>query len=143
MRQSLLLVALAAPLTIAATDGLAEPGPQPGIGGELGELGCSRSRSQPAASDGSANLAGAHFLRLAQAVFTFDLATGGLQRSLAEVSGAQDAMKDELDSLSGLSEEEELRLQLVMDRLAKFMNTLSNVTKRNSDTQNAIVQNFK
>ena len=83
------------------------------------------------------------FLRLAQAVFTFDLATGGLQRSLAEVSGAQDAMKDELDSLSGLSEEEELRLQLVMDRLAKFMNTLSNVTKRISDTQNAIVQNFK
>jgi len=52
-------------------------------------------------------------------------------------------MKDELDSLSGLSEEEELRLQLVMDRLAKFMNTLSNVTKRISDTQNAIVQNFK
>lgn len=47
------------------------------------------------------------------------------------------------DGLSELGETEQLRLQAAMDRLSKFEQTLSNILKKMSDTQNAITQNLK
>ena len=42
-----------------------------------------------------------------------------------------------------LSEMEQLRLQMAMDRLAKMMSTLSNILKKISDTASQITQNLK
>jgi hypothetical protein len=36
-----------------------------------------------------------------------------------------------------------MRLQMLMDRVSKFMSTLSNIMKKLADTQAAIVQNLK
>ena len=42
-----------------------------------------------------------------------------------------------------LSEMEQLRLQMAMDRLAKMMSTLSNILKKMADTASQITQNLK
>jgi hypothetical protein len=47
------------------------------------------------------------------------------------------------DSLSELSEMDQLRLQIAMDRLSKMMSTLSNILKKLSDTASQITQNLK
>lgn len=52
-------------------------------------------------------------------------------------------IKSKLDSLSEMGEMESLRLQMYIDRMSKMMSTLSNLMKKISDTQNAIIQNLK
>jgi hypothetical protein len=47
------------------------------------------------------------------------------------------------DSLAELSAVEQLRLQMAMDRLNKFMQTLSNIEKKSADSDTAIIQNMK
>ena len=42
-----------------------------------------------------------------------------------------------------LSEEMQMRLQMIMDRRAKFLEALSNIMKKQSDTAAAIVANLK
>src|SRR5262249_44918493 len=65
-------------------------------------------------------------------------------RATAEIRQADlDAIRDNLDSMSEMGETESLRLQMAMDRLSKFMSTLSNVEKRISSTSQQIVQNLK
>jgi len=49
----------------------------------------------------------------------------------------------ELLEKSELSEMEQLRLQMAMDRLAKMMSTLSNILKKMADTAGQITQNLK
>ncbi len=49
----------------------------------------------------------------------------------------------ELLEKSELSEMEQLRLQMAMDRLAKMMSTLSNILKKIADTASQITQNLK
>jgi hypothetical protein len=49
----------------------------------------------------------------------------------------------ELDALSELGEMESLRLQMAMDRLSKFIATLSNLLKKVADTEQALVGNIK
>ena len=56
---------------------------------------------------------------------------------------ATDKAKNDLDSMSELAEMESLRLQMAMDRRSKFMEALSNIMKKMSDTDSAIVQNLK
>jgi hypothetical protein len=51
--------------------------------------------------------------------------------------------KQLIDSLSELSEMDQLRLQMAMDRLSKMMSTLSNILKKMSDTASQITQNLK
>ena len=46
-------------------------------------------------------------------------------------------------SLIDASESESLRLQLAMDRESKFIETLSNLLKKMSDTSQGIVENLK
>src|SRR6266436_834006 len=52
-------------------------------------------------------------------------------------------LKNELDSMSEMSEMESLRLQMAMDRRSKLMTALSNILKKISDTQSAIITNLK
>jgi putative addiction module CopG family antidote len=65
---------------------------------------------------------------------------------IADVStleSIRDDFIDKLDSLSELSEMDSLRLQMMMDRRSKFISTLSNMMKKISTTQDALVQNLK
>jgi hypothetical protein len=48
-----------------------------------------------------------------------------------------------LDSMSEMGETESLRLQMIMDRQQKLMQTISNLMKKQSDTASAIVSNLK
>lgn len=62
---------------------------------------------------------------------------------LARLEAIQNDLKSRLDGMSELSEMTSLRLQMMMDRRSKFIATLSNIMKKISDTQAAIVQNLK
>ena len=62
------------------------------------------------------------------------LVAAGLHRELTDLLG---------DGLSELGEMEQLRLQMVMDRISKMMSTLSNILKKLADTQSAIAQNLR
>jgi seryl-tRNA synthetase len=66
-----------------------------------------------------------------------------LETTAAELDQAIDEVKAELDSLSELGETESLRLQMAMDRMSKFMSTLSNILKKSSETSGEITQNLK
>jgi uncharacterized protein YdiU (UPF0061 family) len=52
-------------------------------------------------------------------------------------------LQDQLDSMNDLSELEQMRLQELMDRRAKALETISNLVKKESDTQEAIIDNLK
>jgi hypothetical protein len=64
-------------------------------------------------------------------------------RQTMDSTQSKDMVKNKLDSLSEMGQMESLRLQMAMDRLSKFMQTLSNLLKKQSDTASAIVQNLK
>ncbi len=55
----------------------------------------------------------------------------------------RDDLRDRLDNLSEMSEMDSLRLQMTMDRRSKFMQTLSNLLKKISETSQSITQNLK
>ena len=63
--------------------------------------------------------------------------------SRAEIAAARDRLKSELDSMSEMSEMDSMRLQMAMDRLSKAMSALSNVLKKASETDQAIITNIK
>ena len=65
-----------------------------------------------------------------------DLAAG-------EAAAIRDDVTDQLDALSELSELTSLRLQMAMDRRSKFIEALSNLLKKISDTEDSIVTNLK
>ena len=80
-------------------------------------------------------------------------ATAGLRRPVRlqvpsnptykQLQSVRDDLKNQLDSMSEMGEEESLRLQMAMDRMSKLMQTLSNIEKKISDTSQGIVQNLK
>lgn len=47
------------------------------------------------------------------------------------------------DSLSGMSEQQQLQLQMMMDRRQKLLETLSNLLKKAAETEQTITQNLK
>jgi hypothetical protein len=63
--------------------------------------------------------------------------------SKSQLDAVVDAVKNDLDSMSELSEMESLRLQMAMDRRSKMMSTLSNLLKKISDTGDGLTQNLK
>ncbi|MCC6810610.1 MAG: hypothetical protein IT381_24480 [Deltaproteobacteria bacterium] len=63
--------------------------------------------------------------------------------SLRQLDAEIDAWKGKMDSTGDLSDELSLKLQATMDRRKKFLETLSNVMKKLSDTGQAITQNLK
>ena len=53
------------------------------------------------------------------------------------------AMEGNKDSLSEMSEQDQMRLQLAMDRYSKLLSTLSNMMQKQSDASSAILGNMK
>jgi Arc/MetJ-type ribon-helix-helix transcriptional regulator len=59
------------------------------------------------------------------------------------IESIRDELRDKLDSMSEMGEMESMRLQMIMDRRSKLLETLSNILKKISDTQKSITQNLK
>lgn len=72
--------------------------------------------------------------------YTLDQYISGRATSFAD---AQQELQNQLDSMSELSETEELRLQMMMDRRAKAIEELSNLLKKESETKSSIIGNLK
>jgi hypothetical protein len=74
-------------------------------------------------------------------------AAASLKPTPSMPKSAIDAVARELekraDSLSDMSEMTQLRLQMLMDRLSKFTETLSNLLKKIEATSDGVVQNMK
>ena len=60
---------------------------------------------------------------------------------LDNVSGG--TKKSNLDSNSDMGETESFRLQMYMDKKSKYLETLSNIGQKASQTSSAIIQNIK
>jgi hypothetical protein len=61
----------------------------------------------------------------------------------AQLQDLQKQTSSGLDSLSDMSQQQQLRLQMAMDRQSKFYEAISNIMKSTSDTQSSILQNLK
>jgi putative addiction module CopG family antidote len=71
-----------------------------------------------------------------------DLAGEKITR-LSQLDCAAAELQDKLDSLSEMSDMLSLRLQMLMDRRAKMMETLSNIMKKMGETAETLVGNMK
>lgn len=60
-----------------------------------------------------------------------------------DLKSIQSNLQGSLDSMNEMSEMTSMRLQMAMDRRSKFVEALSNILKKMSDTSDAIVQNLK
>lgn len=56
---------------------------------------------------------------------------------------ANSVIAGQLDSFSDMAEQMQLRFQMAMDRRSKFIEALSNLMKKQSDTASAIISNLK
>jgi hypothetical protein len=63
--------------------------------------------------------------------------------SITELDNVKKTVKNKLDSMSEMGETESLRLRMAMDRLSKFMSTISNLMKKISGTEDGIIKNLK
>lgn len=63
--------------------------------------------------------------------------------SPAELEKYTEDMEKDLDSLGGLSEELSLKMQILTERRAKIIQTLSSILKKISQTSDAIISNIK
>ena len=70
-------------------------------------------------------------------------AAGAEAGDAASIRLANDVAAGQLQGLSDVTQEMQLRLQMIMDRRARFLETLSNIMKKQSDTAAAIVANLK
>lgn len=66
-----------------------------------------------------------------------------LQKEFDALLKQQAELKNKLVAMSEISETSALRLQMMMDRRAKFLETLSNLMKKMSSTSDSIIQNLK
>jgi hypothetical protein len=60
-----------------------------------------------------------------------------------DVANSQAALQNDLDSDNEISEMAQMRIQMLMDRRSKLLETASNIEKSMSDTDAAIVSNLK
>lgn len=63
--------------------------------------------------------------------------------SRAELNRLSTDIMNAMDAQNKKEEEQQLRLQMMMDRMNRMMTTLSNLLKKISDTANTIIQNLK
>ncbi len=63
--------------------------------------------------------------------------------ALAELDKYVEEKEQEMDSLGGLSEELSLKIQILMDRRSKIIQTLSTILKKISQTSDTIITNIK
>lgn len=69
--------------------------------------------------------------------------SGGQRLTLAELDARIQGWQDGLDSLSEAGEEMQLRLQMLMDRLSKSTQMLTNMMKKFAETAQNIIANMK
>ena len=82
--------------------------------------------------------------RIRKDVVNLGLSFNQLLETVTKGKKDMDAAKETINNtLDSMSEMENLRLQMAMDRLSKMMSTLSNLLKKISDTSSAITQNIK
>ena len=62
---------------------------------------------------------------------------------VSQLVAVQADLKGQLDCMNEMSELTSLRLQMTVDRRSKIITTLSNIMKKISSTQDAVVQNIK
>ena len=72
-----------------------------------------------------------------------DLLSFYVLAEVARILSNPEELKGRLDGMNEMSEMTSLRLQMMMDRRSKFISTLSNIMKKVSTTQEAVVQNLK
>jgi hypothetical protein len=70
-------------------------------------------------------------------------ATLSLPLTAPHLSAFESQLGGDLAGMNEMSETTSLRLQMAMDRRSKFIDTLSNILKKISDTGDAVVQNLK
>jgi hypothetical protein len=63
--------------------------------------------------------------------------------SKAQMDTKVEKVKNDLDSMSEMGEELQLKTQMTMEAQSKMISTISNLLKKISDTQNSIIQNLK
>jgi hypothetical protein len=63
--------------------------------------------------------------------------------SRQDISGLAERVSRDLSSMNEMSEMNNMRLQMAMDRLSKMQSALSNILKKIDSTKNQIVQNLK
>lgn len=63
--------------------------------------------------------------------------------SVSEIKQVQDDLKSKLDSMNEISMMSQVRLQMMMTAYDQTFNTLSNIMKKISQTQDGIIQNLK
>ena len=61
----------------------------------------------------------------------------------SEINETITRLSDQRDSLSEMGEEQQLKLQMLLDRRSKLLSTLSNLMKKISQTQDSIIANLK
>jgi len=71
--------------------------------------------------------------------------SGSLQSSVVNGAraGVADSARSKRDSLGDMSSEQQMRMQMSMDRKSKLQDTLSNVMKKQSQTDDSITKNMK
>jgi hypothetical protein len=67
----------------------------------------------------------------------------GNTTSISGLQAVQQTLQSDLDAMNEMTEMTSMRLQMAMDRRSQLLQTLSNIEKKMSDMQNAIVQNLK
>jgi len=75
-------------------------------------------------------------------IIVTDLQPGAITE-VGQLQSIREVLEGKLDSMSEMSEMTSLRLQMAMDRRSKFIETLSNIMKKISSTQETLVQNLK
>ena len=72
-----------------------------------------------------------------------DLLSFYVMAEVARIISNPGELKKNLDDMNEMSEMTSLRLQMTMDRRSKFIETLSNIMKKISTTQDTVTQNVK
>ncbi len=120
---------------VAANAGQVDGKPPLNLGSGMGSTGAYYSFPMPVPDPGSSG--GVGFV-------TVNLFPGSAPiATVAQLKSILGNLQADLDSMNEMSEITSLRLQMAMDRRSKLVDTLSNVMKKMSDTQETIVQNMK
>jgi hypothetical protein len=65
------------------------------------------------------------------------------QAKVKQLEAQVKALNTKLNSITGLPDDQQLRIQQMQDHMAKMMALMSNLMEKMSETQNGIVQNMK
>jgi hypothetical protein len=102
-------------------------------------LGAAQSLSSQAAPVPDANAPGGYATVIMKS-FPDATPAQAVLLTYAVIAVVQQQLKDQLDSMSEMTS---IRLQMAMDRRAKFVEALSNILKKIDSTSDTIVQNLK